>query len=91
MVRGEGALAVGRERHRVRVLRHIDPAGGCFVTGGEDFHPAATVDGTQSRPSGATARSYGCTPVSKYLITRRVAASTTATPLPLRSSSYMET
>src|SRR4051812_9841872 len=47
--------------------------------------------GTHSRPSGATARAYGCTPVARYLITFFLAASITATPLPELSCSYRDT
>src|SRR3954447_17088697 len=47
--------------------------------------------GTQSRPSGPTDSVYGCTPLVRYRTTRRVAVSTTATPLPDLSFSYIET
>src|SRR5690348_13138254 len=46
--------------------------------------------GTHSLPSGATDRAYGWGPVARYR-TDFVAASTMATPLPDRLSSYIET
>src|SRR2546430_7058074 len=46
--------------------------------------------GTHSLPSGATDRAYGWGPVRTYR-TDLVAASTMATPLPEKSSSYVET
>src|SRR4029453_14002583 len=45
----------------------------------------------QSRSSGLTARVYGWTPVIRYRTTLWLAASSTATPLPDRSFSYIET
>src|SRR5437763_14076441 len=45
--------------------------------------------GTHRLPSGATERAYGWGPVSRYR-TDVVATSTMATPLPERSSSYVE-